>query len=318
MKKNLITLTILAGLFILFAGKFSAEAAINLDKLKYKEITAEKFYLKSIEHWYSARNGYKIVDVFILGIEEKIQDNETVSLLKLASAENTRGWSVFATEFLEKKKQTDPTWTERVDYVKDNKRYNGRYTVYVYYEKDSPSKLILHDIDGIPTQERINALREEEETKRRAEEEKRLAEEKERLEKEKERLEKEEAERKAKEEKLAQEAAKRKAIEERIKPLVKGYVYHGMDEERNNQNLFNCGALEEGHAYYVPTLLLTAGGNMAGIMTIFGQPNYQLVSYISQKVRGEVVSSGITMFGPLPVSVVVIGGRIPTILGLAE
>ena len=91
-----------------------------------------------------------------------------------------------------------------------------------------------------------------------------------------------------------------------------------MDEERNNQNLFNCGALEEGHAYYVPTLLLTAGGNMAGIMTIFGQPNYQLVSYISQKVRGEVVSSGITMFGPLPVSVVVAGGRIPTILGLAE
>ena len=91
-----------------------------------------------------------------------------------------------------------------------------------------------------------------------------------------------------------------------------------MDEERNNMYLFNCGALEEGHAYYVPTLLLTAGGNMAGIMTIIGQPNYQLVGYISQKVRGEVVGSGITMFGPLPVSVVVIGGRIPTILGLAE
>jgi hypothetical protein len=47
-----------------------------------------------------------------------------------------------------------------------------------------------------------------------------------------------------------------------------------------------------------------------------------MIEYVNQKVKGEVVSAGQTIFGKLPITVIVAGGRpplrIPVVLGLVE
>jgi hypothetical protein len=54
-----------------------------------------------------------------------------------------------------------------------------------------------------------------------------------------------------------------------------------------------------------------------------GDPkNYHIVEYVNQTVKGKVVNAGQSMFGRLPVTVIVAGGkpplRIPVVLGLIE
>jgi hypothetical protein len=135
------------------------------------------------------------------------------------------------------------------------------------------------------------------------------------------------AEAKAKAEKEAAEAKakaeRQKVRDEKAKALAKGYTYHDAAEDAQSRKLFNSGALEEGHAYYVSGYMVGSGGLTGGVITsLFGDPTYHLVEYASQKVKGEVVGASQTIFGTLPVSVVIAGGkpplRIPVILGLIE
>lgn len=71
-----------------------------------------------------------------------------------------------------------------------------------------------------------------------------------------EQLAKEEAEKKA-------EAEKQRALNDKAKQIAKGYVYHGIDEVDRNHKLFNGGALEEGHAYYISGFIVKYNGSMA-------------------------------------------------------
>jgi hypothetical protein len=119
-----------------------------------------------------------------------------------------------------------------------------------------------------------------------------------------------------------------KAIDEQAKSLARGYTYHGVNEDDQSALLFDGGALEDGHAYYITGFMVAGGGSTAGVttQTFFGRlgdpKSYHLVEYASQKVKGDVVSAGQTMFGTLPVTVVVAGGkpplRIPIVLGLVK
>jgi hypothetical protein len=128
--------------------------------------------------------------------------------------------------------------------------------------------------------------------------------------------------------KAAARAERIRALDEQAKPLAKGYTYHGVNEDDQNARLFDGGALEDGHAYYVSGFMVASGGRTAGVttQTLFGRlgdpKNYHMVEYVSQEVKGKVVSGGQTMFGTLPVTVVVAGGkpplRIPVVLGLIE
>ncbi|GHV81857.1 hypothetical protein AGMMS49991_04150 [Spirochaetia bacterium] len=141
-------------------------------------------------------------------------------------------------------------------------------------------------------------------------------------------VEKEKAEAQAKAEKEKAEAERIKALDERVKALAKGYTYHGVNEDDQSAGLFDAGALEDGHAYYVSGFMMVGGGSTAGVtsQTLFGRlgdpKNYHMIEYVNQKVKGEVVSAGQTVFGTLPVTVVVAGGkpplRIPIVLGLAK
>lgn len=138
---------------------------------------------------------------------------------------------------------------------------------------------------------------------------------------EKEELQRIEAEKKAAEEKAKIE--KDALRDQKAKTLATGYVYHGIEEASSNAKLFDSGALEAGHAYYISAYMVFANGSMGGAITsMFIDPKYHYVDYISQKVKGEVVGAGQTIFGTLPVTVVVGGGKAPLhtpiILGLVE
>jgi hypothetical protein len=135
--------------------------------------------------------------------------------------------------------------------------------------------------------------------------------------------EREAAEAKAEEERQKALEERQKALDEKAKPLAQGYTYHGAAEVSQSSKLFNSGALEDGHAYYISGFMVGGGGLTGGvIISIFANPTYHVVEYASQKVKGEVVGASQTIFGTLPVTVVIAGGRpplrTPVILGLLE
>jgi hypothetical protein len=118
---------------------------------------------------------------------------------------------------------------------------------------------------------------------------------------------------------IAEQKAKEARRAEKAKSLAEGYTFHGVDEDRRNSDLFDAGALEEGHAYYISFLLLR--GDLGWVLR-WGNPTYHTVQYVSQKVRGEVANVGPSRDGSRACNVVVAGGKppllIPVILGVVE
>ena len=215
------------------------------------------------------------------------------SISKYGDSEcSVSGIIVNATSFI----QDNPDFFERIEFDK-------KYTVYIKLKKERfflffvDTSLVLERIEGLRTVDEIRTEKAEKEAAaERAAEEKRIAEEKAR-------------------------AEKRKILNEKASVLAKGYVYHGFDERNQNARLFDGGALEEGHAYYISSYLIYAGGSMGGAITsLFSDPHYRYVKYISQKVKGEVINAERSIFGDI--SVVVAGGKaplyIPVILGVVE
>lgn len=281
-------------------------------ELNYKEITGKEYCDKAgswssyssnekLTSLFLASKAYKLIDVYISGATKINENGKDEVLFELTGDSYGNTVRVYATDFVINKKESDPGFAERIDAVSNNKKYNGKYTVYIYGDLEGnafwgyTAKAILYNIEGIPTQEQIEA----DIAAQKAEQ-----------------LAKEEAERKAKEEKNA----KLNTIGKR---LAQNYKYHGIEEDALNSELFDSGALEEGHAYFISTYMVYAGGEMGGAVTnISGNPNYQYVKYESQKVKGEVVNAGKSIFGNLPISVVVAGGKaplyIPVVLGVVE
>ena len=202
------------------------------------------------------------------------------------------GIIVNATSFI----QNNPDFFKRIEFDK-------KYTVYIKLKKERfflffvDTSLVLEKIEGLRTVNEIRTEKAEKEAAvERAAEEKRIAEDK-------------------------ASAEKRKVRNEKASALAKGYVYHGIDESDKNAKLFDGGALEAGHAYYISSYLISAGGSMGGvIVSLFRDPHYRYENYISQKVKGEVINAERSIFGDI--SVVVAGGKaplyIPVILGVVE
>ena len=293
----------------LLAGCASTAAGFNPAELEYKEITASEYASKSLGDLYPFLKGYKITDVCIYGIEIKTVNGVEEILFTINGKYNIG--IVYATDYVERTNHAAQDFKKLLDSLY-NSKYNGHYTLYVYGESERGSygsytaKIILHNIEGIPSQEQLDAE---------AAEEARI-----KAEEEKARAEKAAAEEKAKAEKKARQDA-------RGKEIAKGYTYHGIDENSKNCNLFSNGALESGHAYYLAGFVVKYGGSMAAIENGDGfffsfQSSAVSVDYINQKVKGEVVNASVTsILGQkleIPVSVVVAGGRRPVVLGLVE
>lgn len=281
-------------------------------EIEYKEIAGNLYFNSRDADLYSSTKGYKISDVFILGADTKNDNGNTEVILKLASEKNAWGDKVryvYATDFFKNIAVADPTWGDRVDAVANNQKYNGHYTVYVYGKTEGDflvgytTKVTAFNIEGVPSQEQIEADKAAEEA---------------------EQLAKEEADKKAKAEKYAKLNAAGKS-------LANGYTYHGVEEVEKNCKLFANGALESGHAYYISGFVVKYGGSMAKIeygdgFFFSSQSNAVYVDYVNQKVKGEVVEAGVTnLFGQTietPITVIVAGGKgvtkIPVVLGIIE
>lgn len=132
------------------------------------------------------------------------------------------------------------------------------------------------------------------------------------------------------EKRLAKEKASKELIEKKtqnlknkLAELSQNYVVHGLDEADNNAVLFNNGALEYGHVYYIESFTIKAGGELGGAVTgLFSMPEYRYIKYVNQSVRGAVTSAGEFIFGSKSVSVIVAGGKapayVPVIISLIE
>lgn len=295
-------------LVVILAGCMST--TINPNEIEYKEISAEKFLrLKDSELW-SLSRGYKVTDVYVLFEYNSVGADYKRSKIK-ASKTGIDRKEVDFTDFAVKTNPNDPTWRKRM-----LDKYNGHYTVWLYGKKEGDwfngytYKIIVYDIDGVPTQEQLDADKAAEEAERLAQEAARVA--------------KEEAEKKAK-------AEKQKARNDKAKALAKGYVYHGIEENDRSRKLFTGGALEVGHAYYISGFVVKYGGTMAAIeygdgFFFSSRSSAVSVDYIDQKVKGDVVEAGITtLFGKTiesPLNVVITGGKtalhMPVVIGLVE
>ena len=296
----------------LFSCATTSNITINPSEIEYKEISGENYFSSSTSELYSSQKGYKITDVFIFGAETRNENGTTEALLKLATNKNAWGDNVryvYATDFIKNIKETDSTWIDRLDSVRNEEKYNGHYTVYAYGRTEGnwldgyTTKVTIYNIEGVPSQEQIDSDKAAAEA---------------------ERIAKEEAEKKAKAEKYAKLNAAGKA-------LANGYTYHGAEEVGKNCKLFANGALESGHAYYISGFIVKYGGSMAKIeygdgLFFSSQSNAVYVDYISQKVKGEVVEAGvINLLGTTierPLTVIVAGGKgiskTPVVLGIIE
>jgi len=297
---------------VLFGCTTTSNISVAPSEIEYKEISGKNYFSSRDSELYSSQKGYKITDVFILGADTRNENGTTEALLKLAIDKSAWGDNVryvYATDFIKNIAETDPTWGDRVDAVANNEKYNGHYIVYAYGRSEGNfldgyiTKVIIYNIEGVPTQEQIDSDKAAAEA---------------------ERIAKEEAEKKAKAEKYAKLNAAGKA-------LANGYTYHGVEEVEKNCKLFANGALESGHAYYISGFVVKYGGSMAKIeygdgFFFSSQSNAVYVDYVNQKVKGEVVEAGVTnLFGQTietPITVIVAGGKgvtkIPIVLGIIE
>ena len=310
--KKLSIFLLFTSIFFLFGCVSTSSVSTPPSEIEYKEISGKEYFSSSNSNLYSSKSGYKVSDVFILGADTRNENGITEGLLKIANDKNAWGDNVryvYATEFIKNINEQDSTWIDRLDAVRNEEKFNGHYTVYLYAKQEGnfldgyTTKVFVYNIEGVPSQEEIDSAKAAAEA---------------------ERIAKEEAEKKAKAEKYA-------ALNAKAKALAQGYTYHGAEEVEKNCKLFINGALETGHAYYISGFVVKYGGSMAKIeygdgFFFSSQSSAVYVDYINQKVKGEVVEAGVTnLFGQsieTPLTVVVAGGKgyskTPVVLGIVE
>lgn len=291
-----------------FFGCASTKITFNPSEIEYTEISAATYFCFSETDLYpSAGKGYKVTDVYILGADTKVENGKKEAYFILGyRKDGTNHISVNATDFCINMDNVDPSWAERVNSVAKNEKYNGNYTVYLYCADREgnwlfgyTTKIVVYNIEGVPSQEQLDADKAEEERKIRAEKE--------------------------------AEERKRVALDAKGKAIAKGYVYHGIDEYDKSRKLFANGALEEGHAYYISGFVVKYNGSMAAIeygdgLIFSSRSSSVYVDYINQKVKAEIVEAGIKSFWgtsiETPLKVVVAGGKgiikTPVVLGLIK
>lgn len=127
-------------------------------EIEYKEIAGNLYFNSQDADLYSSTKGYKITDVFILGADTRNENGTTEALLKLATDRNAWGDNVryvYATDFIKNIKETDSTWIDRLDSVRNEEKYNGHYTVYVYGRNEGnfldgyTTKVTIYNIDNM-------------------------------------------------------------------------------------------------------------------------------------------------------------------------
>lgn len=275
---------------------------------------------------YSKNKGYLLSDAYLLGVEHKEVNGITETIVTIGGKfynefirhKYMARSEVYGNDFIKDTLQDDPTWIDRVNAIKDNEKLNGRYKVWLYatggqgnfWSGYTPITVNVYKIEGIPTQEEIDAVIAEQAAEEAAAEAERIAQ--------------EEAEKRAKAEKIEQ-------LNARGRQLAKGYTFHGIEEDELSCKLFTNGALEPGHAYLISGFVVQYGGSYAAIeygdgFFFSSRSSSVIVSYASQQVKAEIINAGVTsLLGQTietPLTVVVAAGTgysgTPVVLGLVE
>lgn len=117
-----------------------------------------------------------------------------------------------------------------------------------------------------------------------------------------------------------EKAEKQAAKEAKAKEIAKGYIYHGFDEIEKNKKKMKNKTLEEGNAYYISDWIFSKNQTNLGkvIISLFEESGLIYVDYINNEVKDEVLEAANTIFGNLPIEIVVAGSRngTPIILGV--
>ena len=292
------TLYLLAAVIPLMLFSCASTDVVPSD-IQFTEIKGDDYLDTYMNQLIEKSNAYKIVDVYISHIDDvsKIETNPRADFyMEIAESPNGfRGRRVLANNFAKKMIETDPSWFERLKAVHNNERYNGHYTVYLYFKdignimSGSDFVGVVYNIEGVPTYEKIEMD---------------IAADK-------------EADAKAKAESDAAKKTKEKEI-------AKGFIYHGRNEASENSTLFQGGALEKGHAYYIKGFAPAkySPTNAAVIMSLFGESNPVLVSYKDQKVKADVMNATSLWGEYLPVTVIVTADTVlpnrAVVIGLVE
>lgn len=277
----------------------------------YKQMSCTEYWRMIMPHtsvtipkYFSGPCGYKITDVYLNEITSMKTSNgsDQFVLHFNGSGDSTDSYASSAdiTDYLNETLEVDSLWVDRLYAIKENKKYNGHYTVWVYGKKEGKNiKVTVYNIEGMPSQSQLDAEKAAEETERIAKEE--------------------------------EKAEKQRRINEKISTLTKGYVYHGAEQKDKNIKLFLNGGLESGHAYYISGFVIKYDACLAQIeygdgFLISSRSSPVLVDYISQQVKAEIIDAGVQSFYgqqiEIPLSVVIAGGKAPmytpVVLGLIE
>lgn len=249
----------LSALFLsVLTGCGSTKVENNPYLIEYEEMPIAEFQSKRKQELRSllysdGGKGYKLTYVFIKWeegkstVDLKIDDSNLVDNFDCIDYLHNIANGLSSEEF--------ESWKERFRESIYSKKYNGHFTVYVYYKNGLE---FVHDIEGIPTAEQLAA----------------------------DKAAKEEAERKSEEAAKKFVAENHKKIDERASKIAKGYVYHGYDEEDKNSVLFRGNALENGHAYLITGCNPSFRGNYVEL----GHKNVW-IEYASNKVKQDVLLS---------------------------
>ncbi len=302
MKKTLI---LLAAVIPLFLSGCATTSIVPAD-YEYKEIKGSDYLDSYMTQLIEQSKAYKIVDVYISQIDDinkllnKSKENFYIEIAE--SPYGFRGQRLIANDYAIKMNESDPSWSERIKSVLENKRYNGHYTVYVYFKEVGnvitgfETVGVIYDIEGIPTTEKITS---DAMAEKQANEEKK----------------------KSEELANAEAAAKKDA---KGKSIAKDFIYHGLEEADENSVLFQGGALEKGHAYFIKgfTPAKYSPTNAAVIKSLLGESNPILVSYKDQNVKASVMSASNYMGEYFPVTVIVTADSVlpnrAVVLGIVE
>lgn len=277
---------------------------------------------KRMQEYYSRAKGYVLTEAAWLGAEGREEKGNKEVVLIVSGEDRSEygeeqlyGVEVYATEYVKEIAQNDPTWLERFVGSWRFLEFNGHYKVWLYAreEDDGSTKVVVHKIEGVPTQEEIDAVIVEQAAEEEAAEAERIAQ--------------EEAKKRAEAEKME----KIEQLNARGRQLAKGYTFHGIEEDELNRKLFANGALEPGHAYLISGFVVQYGGSYAAIeygdgFFFSSRSSSVIVSYASQQVKAEIINAGVTsLLGQTietPLTVVVAAGTgysgTPVVLGLVE
>ena len=295
------------------------EKMIDPSIIKYEEITMQE-YLENYPVLSKIGRGYKISNLSLYSISDySRKDYYEINGIRYIAKEDTYYmridyWSddyytvnsinCNATDFIEEKKQSDPTIWDRLKTVQSNRDFYEKYSIFIYFKETTilgSNPIVtdyihviepcLYKIEGIPSQEQINEYVNK--------------------------IEKMKTNLKEHTEKINSVAKEKyddskNQLDTKIQNSFKDYNYHGYDSRITSEEQLINDALFPNHAYYIKSFVLDGG---VGKFHSSSQKKYyyKQIGFKTREMK-SILSSGINL------DVIIAGDKngTPIVIGLVD